>query len=442
VLDVSKVDLMQDLTRPDNGWVRSAIFKRIYEEEFGVLGGEPYACLIGDYYFDHTSADVDLLQHLAHIAAASHAPFIAAAAPHLMGIRSWRELDSLKDLASVLDAPDQIEWRSLRESADARYVSLVLPRVLARTPHVASGSLDEFAFTESTETVADVTWINPAYAVATNINRAFRNHAWCAEIAGVDSGGIVEGLPVNPLQTDTASVHEACPLETALTDRHQAQLAHSGLTLLFHRTNTNQVVCLDAPSLQKPVTYDDDEATQNARRGAKLPYLFAASRFSQYMLIIEHNRFGSFLERIDIERRLAGWLQNYVLPDPLSATEELRASKPLADAKLTLREIQSIPGRYAAELMVRPHYQLPVPASIRVELFLRMYGSGSPFVPPPYKTREPPPQQTWPSPPKEIRTPPPQQATTPPSIIPPATVSRPWWSRAVANIRARLGRTN
>jgi type VI secretion system protein ImpC len=131
-----------------------------------VLGGEPYGCLIGDYYFDHTSADVDLLQSLAHIAAACHAPFISAAAPHLMGIGSWRELDSLKDLGSALDTPDHVGWRSLRESTDARYLSLVLPRVLARPPYCArAASADEFAFTESTETVGDITWVNPAYAL-------------------------------------------------------------------------------------------------------------------------------------------------------------------------------------------------------------------------------------------------------------------------------------
>jgi type VI secretion system protein ImpC len=440
VFDVSKADLMQDLTRPDNGWVQSAIFKRIYEWEFGVLGGEPYGCLIGDYYFDHTAPDVDLLQGLAHLAAACHAPFIAAAAPRLMGIGSWRELDSLKDLGSVIGAPDRVGWRSLRESAEARYVGLVLPRALARPPYARAVSVDEFTITESTETVADVTWMNPAYVVAVNINRAFGNHAWCAAIAGVDSGGVVDGLPVHSFPTDVTGVHEASPLETTLTDRNQAQLAHSGLTLLFYGNSTNQVVCFDAPSLQKPVTYNDDEATQNARCGAKLPYLFAASRFAQYVLIIERDRIGSFMEREDIERRLAGWLQKYVLAEPSSATDELRASKPLLDAKLTLQEIQGALGCYAAKLMVRPHYQLPVPASIRVQLFLRTSGYDSVFVPPPYKMPERPPQQTWSSPPKEIGTLAPRQARTPPSIIPPATATRPWWPRAIANIRAWLGR--
>src|SRR5579863_8559854 len=309
VLNISKKELAKTLKKYKGvAWDQSPIFKRLYEQEYGQLGGEPYGCLVGDYYFDHAPGDVELLGQMAQVAAAAHAPFLAAAAPALMGMDSWQELANPRDLAKIFSAPDYAAFRSLRESDDAKYVGLAMPRFLARLPYGAKSSpVEEFEFEEETG-VGDhsrYTWANAGYAMAVNINRSFKNYGWCSSIRGVESGGAVEGLPVHTFPSDDGGVDMKCPTEIAISDRREAELAGCGFMPLIHRKNTDTAAFIGAQSLQKPAEYTDPDATSNARLSARLPYLFASCRFAHYLKCMVRDKVGSFKERADMERFLS-----------------------------------------------------------------------------------------------------------------------------------------
>lgn len=362
VLNISKKDLAKTLKKYKGvAWDQSPLFKRIYEQEYGQLGGEPYGCLVGDYYFDHTPPDVELLGQLAQIAAAAHAPFIAGAGPALMGMDSWQELANPRDLSKIFAAPDYAAWRSLRESDDSKYVGLAMPRFLARLPYGAkTNPVEEFDFEEETGggDHSKYCWANSAYAMAVNINRSFKMYGWCSAIRGVESGGAVDGLPVHTFPSDDGGVDMKCPTEIAISDRREAELAACGFMPLIHRKNTDVAAFIGAQSLQKPQEYADPDATANARLAARLPYLFASCRFAHYLKCMVRDKIGSFKERADLERYLSDWIKGYVLPNPESAGEQSRAEKPLAGAEVVVSEIEGNPGYYAAKFYLRPHYQL------------------------------------------------------------------------------------
>jgi type VI secretion system protein ImpC len=362
VLNVSKKDLGKTLKKYKGAsWDQSPIFKKLYEQEYGQLGGEPYGCLVGDYHFDHTPGDVELLGQMSQVAAAAHAPFIAGAGPTLMGMDSWQELANPRDLGKIFAAPDYAAWRSLRESDDAKYLGLAMPRFLARIPYGAkTDPVEEFDFEEETGggDSSRYCWANSAYAMAVNINRSFKMYGWCSSIRGVESGGAVEGLPVHTFPSDDGGVDMKCPTEIAISDRREAELANCGLMPLIHRKNTDVAAFIGAQSLQKPQEYTDPDATANARIAARLPYLFASSRFAHFLKCMVRDKVGSFKERADMERYLSDWIKGYVLPNPESAGERSRAEKPLAGAEVTVSEIEGNPGYYAAKFYLRPHYQL------------------------------------------------------------------------------------
>jgi len=362
VLNISKKDLGKTLKKFKGvAWDQSPLFKKLYEEEYGQLGGEPYGCLVGDYAFDHTPPDVELLGQVAQISAASHAPFIAAASPSLMGMDSWQQLANPRDLAKIFGAPDYAAWRSLRESEDAKYVGLAMPRFLARLPYGAKTSpVDEFDFEEETGSGdhSKYTWANAAYAMAVNINRSFKLYGWCSQIRGVESGGSVEGLPVHTFPSDDGGVDMKCPTEIAISDRREAELANCGLMPLIHRKNTDVAAFIGAQSLQKPTEYTDPDATANARLSARLPYLFASCRFAHYLKCMVRDKVGSFKERSDMERFLSDWIKGYVLGNPEDAGDALKAQKPLAGAEVKVAEVEGNPGYYSARFYLRPHYQL------------------------------------------------------------------------------------
>jgi type VI secretion system protein ImpC len=362
VMNISKKDLAKTLKKyKGTAWDQSPVFKKLYEQEYGQLGGEPYGCLVGDYYFDHTPGDVELLGQMAQVAAAAHAPFIAAAAPTVMGMDSWQELANPRDLAKIFSSPEYAGWRSLRESDDSKYIGLAMPRFLARVPYGAKTSpVEEFDFEEET-TGGDhskYTWANAAYTMAVNINRSFKQYGWCTAIRGVESGGAVEGLPVHTFPSDDGGVDMKCPTEIAISDRREAELAASGFMPLIHRKNTDVAAFIGAQSLQKPAEYTDPDATASARLSSRLPYLFAVNRFAHYLKCMVRDKIGSFKERADMERFLSDWIKDYVLGNPGSAGDELKARKPLAAAEVTVSEIEGNPGYYAAKFSLRPHYQL------------------------------------------------------------------------------------
>ena len=362
VMNISKKDLGKTLKKYKGAaWDQSPVFKKLYEQEYGQLGGEPYGCLVGDYSFDHTPGDVELLGQMSQVAAAAHAPFIAGAGPGLMGMDSWQELANPRDLGKIFGAPDYAAWRSLRESDDAKYLGLAMPRFLSRLPYGAkTNPVEEFEFEEETGggDHSKYTWSNAAYAMAVNINRSFKQYGWCSSIRGVESGGAVEGLPVHTFPSDDGGVDMKCPTEIAISDRREAELANCGLMPLIHRKNTDQAAFIGAQSLQKPTEYSDPDATANARIAARLPYLFASCRFAHYLKCMVRDKVGSFKERADMERFLSDWIMGYVLGNPENAGETLKAQKPLAGAEVKVSEIEGNPGYYAAKFHLRPHYQL------------------------------------------------------------------------------------
>ncbi|MFM2059123.1 MAG: hypothetical protein RLY71_3508, partial [Pseudomonadota bacterium] len=361
-MNIGKAELGKTLKRfKGTAWDQSPIFKKVYEEEYGQFGGAPFGCLVGDYYFDHSPPDVELLGEMSKIAASAHAPFIAAANPALMQMGSWQELANPRDLTKIFTTPEYASWRSLRESDDARYIGLAMPRFLARIPYGAkTNPVSEFDFEEDTGSAdhRKYTWANSAYAMAVNINRSFKMYGWCSKIRGVESGGAVEGLPTHTFPTDDGGVDMKCPTEIAISDRREAELAKNGFMPLVHRKNSDLAAFIGAQSLQKPTEYDDPDATANANLAARLPYLFACSRFAHYLKCMVRDRIGSFAERKDVETWLQNWIMNYVDGDPAHSSEETKARRPLAAAEVVVEDVEGNPGYYTSKFFLRPHYQL------------------------------------------------------------------------------------
>ena len=362
VMNISKKELHRTLRRHKGiGWDQSPIFRRIYEEEYGQLGGAPYGCMVGDYFFDHSAPDVELLSEMARISAAAHCPFIAGADPRVMQMDSWQELANPRDLTKIFENTEYAPWRSLRNSEDSRYIGLAMPRFLGRLPYgVKTSPIDEFNFEEDTEgsNHARFLWVNAAYAMAVNINRSFKLYGWSTSIRGVESGGIVEDLPCHTFPTDDGGIDMKCPTEIAISDRREAELAKNGFMPLVHRKNTDVAAFIGAQSLQKPAEYYDPDATANANLSARLPYLFACCRFAHYLKCIVRDKIGSFKERADVERWLNDWIMNYVDGDAANSSQETKARKPLAAAEVVVEDVEDNPGYYSAKFFLRPHYQL------------------------------------------------------------------------------------
>ncbi|QNH18956.1 type VI secretion system contractile sheath large subunit [Xanthomonas sp. SS] len=362
VLNISKKELGKVLKRyKGTAWDQSPIFKKVYEQEYGQLGGEPYGCLVGDYYFDNSPPDVELLNGIAQVAAAAHAPFISAAAPKLMGMDNWNELSNPRDLAKIFSTPDYAAWRSLRESEDSKYIGLAMPRTLSRLPYGATTNpVEEFDFEEETTGAdsAKYTWQNAAYAMAVNINRSFKQYGWCSRIRGIESGGAVEGLPTHTFPTDDGGVDMKCPTEVAITDRRSAELDKMGLMPLVHRKNSDMAAFISAQSLNKPDEYDDPDATANAALGARLPYMFACCRFAHYLKCIVRDKIGSFSDREQMQAWLTRWITQYIDGDPSNSSEDTKARKPLAAAEVVVEEVEGAPGYYTSKFFLKPHYQL------------------------------------------------------------------------------------
>src|SRR5262245_29356119 len=301
VMNISKKDLGKTLKKfKGTNWDQSPIFKKFYEAEYGQLGGQPLGCLVGDFHFDHTPPDVEMLGEIAQVSAACHAPFIAGVSPLTMQMDSWQDLSNPRDLTKIFQTPEYAAWRSLRESEDARYLGLTMPRFLSRMPYGSkSNPVEDFNFEEDTEGAdhSKYTWSNAAYAMGTNITRSFKMYGWCARIRGAESGGMVEGLPVHTFPTDDGGVDMKCPTEIAITDRREAELAKNGMMPLSHWKNTDYAVFVGAQSLNKPAAYDDPDATANANLAARMPYLFATTRFAHFLKCMVRDKIGSFKER-------------------------------------------------------------------------------------------------------------------------------------------------
>jgi type VI secretion system protein ImpC len=362
VMNVSKNELYRDLRMyPDAKWDQSPLFKKIYEAEFGQLGGEPFGCLVGDYHFDHSAVDVRLLRDLGKVAAASHCPLIAGAAPTLLGMDSWNELTNPRDIGKIFETPDYAGWKSLRDSENSRYVALCMPRVLSREPYGAKSiPVEEFAFEEETDghKGEKYGWMNAAYAMAANINRAHKEYGWTVRIRGVQSGGEVINLPTHTFPTDDGDIDLKCPTEIAISDRREAELSKAGLLPLIHRKNTDKAAFIGAQSLYRPKKYDKPEATASDNLSSRIPYMFAVSRFSHYLKCMVRDQIGETKEQKELEIWLQSWLNQYIDPNPANSSVIQKARKPLAGGKVEVFADEENPGYYGARFYLRPHFQL------------------------------------------------------------------------------------
>ncbi|MGH7554154.1 MAG: type VI secretion system contractile sheath large subunit, partial [Longimicrobiales bacterium] len=315
VLNVSKKELLRDLQRAPE-FDQSALFKKVYEEEFGVFGGSPFGALIGDYEFGKSGQDIELLEKISQVAAASHAPFLSAAGADMFNLESFTQLDSPRDLAKVFDTTEYARWKSFRESDDSRYVGLTGPRVLLREPYgPTTVPLEAFNYDEKIDGTEHnrYLWGNSAYALGARVTKSFATYGWCATIRGVESGGLVEGLPVHNFRTDSGDIAMKCPTESPVTDRREKELADLGFIPIVHQKGTSNAAFFSVQSCQKPKVYDKDAATANARISAQLPYIFAVSRFAHYLKAMMRDKIGGYTSRSEAERFLNDWISNYVV---------------------------------------------------------------------------------------------------------------------------------
>jgi type VI secretion system protein ImpC len=369
VLNVSKRDLFKDLEKAVE-FDQSAMFKKVYEEEYGQLGGEPYGMLVGDYEFSRTPEDVSLLKMISNVAAAAHAPFVSAASPKLLNMDRFTELSQPRDLAKIFSTVEYASWKSFRESEDSRFVALTMPHVLGRLPYGENfKKVDEFNFEEFVDGKDHdkYLWMNASWAYAARITDAFSKYGWMARTRGVEGGGKVEGLPVHTFPTDDGDVAMKCPTEIAISDRREFELSNLGFLPLLHSKNRDFAVFMGAQSCQKPKTYFQEDANANAELSAKFNYILCVSRFAHYLKVMARDKIGSFMEVKDCEKWLNEWINNYVISNPKDAGEEMKAKCPLSEAKIEVREVKGKPGWYEAVAYLKPHFQLEaLTASMRL----------------------------------------------------------------------------
>jgi type VI secretion system protein ImpC len=368
LLCASKAEIFKDLDQAIE-FDQSQLFKKIYEEEYGTFGGNPFSVLVGDYEFGRHPQDMALLEKLSGVAAAAHAPFISAASPRLFDMDAFTELGNPRDLSKIMESTELIKWRSFQQSEDSRYVTLVLPHILLRLPYGPDTTpTEEFNFVEDTDgrDHKKYLWGNAAWALTQRITNAFALYGWCAAIRGVEGGGMVTGLPTHTFKTDEGDVALKCPTEIAITDRREKELDSLGFVSLCHCKGTDYAAFFGGQTTQKPKVYDTDAANANARISARLPYILAASRFAHYLKVICRDKIGSFQTKDTLTQFLNRWMGMYVLGTD-DAGQELKAQFPLREARVDVYDVAGKPGAYRAVAFLRPHFQLEeLTASVRL----------------------------------------------------------------------------
>ena len=359
VLNVSKKELLKDLQRAPE-FDQSALFKKVYEEEYGVFGGAPFGAMVGDYEFGKHPEDIELLEKISNVAAAAHAPFATAAAPDLFNLPSYTSLDAPRDLAKIFDTTEYAKWKSFRQTEDSRYVAMCLPRTLGRLPYGKDTKpVEAFNYEEHVDGSdhSKYLWMNAAFALATRMTNSFSQFGMCVAMRGVEGGGLVDGLPVHNFYTDEGDVAMKCPTEVPITDRREKELADLGFVPLVHCKGTDYAAFFSVQTAQKPKMYDTDSANANARLSAQLPYIMAVSRFAHYLKAMMRDKIGSFMSRSDAEIFLNRWITRYVVPDD-TASPAMKARCPLREARVDVAEVPGKPGVYRSVMFLRPHFQL------------------------------------------------------------------------------------
>ncbi|MEO7057690.1 MAG: type VI secretion system contractile sheath large subunit [Caldimonas sp.] len=360
IFNATKAELVRDFKTAID-FDQSAVFKKVYEEEFGTFGGAPFGCLVGDFQISRQPEDMYFIEQMAHVAAAAHAPFLSAASPEMFGLDGFTDLGKPRDMSKVFDTVEYAKWKSFRESEDARYVGLTVPRFLGRLPFSPKdgSTVEGFNYVEDVDGSdhAKYLWINAAYAFATRLTAAFETYGWCAAIRGVEGGGLVEDLPTHTFKTDEGEVALKCPTEIAITDRREKELSDLGFMPLVHCKNTDYAAFFGAQSTQKPKKYDTDAANANASLSAQLQYMFAVCRIAHYLKSMMRDKVGSFASPGSVEMYLNNWIYQYVTTDD-NATQEVKAKYPLREARVDVSEVPGRPGHFRATAFIRPHFQL------------------------------------------------------------------------------------
>ena len=359
LLNVPKRDLLRDLQRALD-FDQSAFFKKVYEEEFGVFGGAPFGALVGDYEFGRSGEDIELLEKVAQVASAAHAPFLSAAAPEMINLTEYSQLTGIRDVGKVFDSTEYARWKGFRATDDSRYVALTLPHVLMREPYGKdTKQIDEFAFEEGVDgrDHSKYLWGNAAYSLAARLTNSFARYGWCAAIRGVEGGGLVEALATHNFRTDEGDVALKCPTEVSITDRREKELADQGFVPLVHCKGTDYAAFFSVQTANKPKVYDKPEANANARLSAQLPYMLAMSRFAHYLKAMMRDKLGSTMSRSQAELFLNQWIANYVIADD-NASSSAKAERPLREARIEVMEVPGKPGALRAVCFLRPHFQL------------------------------------------------------------------------------------
>jgi type VI secretion system protein ImpC len=359
VMSVTKKELLKDFERALE-FDQSALFKKIYEDEYGMFGGAPFGAIIGDYEFGNHPQDLSLLESISGVAAAAHAPFLSAASSEMFGWDEFSEMSDVRDISKIFDRTEYAKWRSFRESEDSRYVGLTLPHVLGRVPYgAATKPTESFNFEEDVDGTdhKKYLWSNAAYAMGTRLTEAFSMHGWCVAIRGVEGGGLVDGLPTHTFETDEGEVAMKCPTEVAITDRREKEFSDNGFIPLVHCKGTDYAAFFATQSCNKAKKYDTDAANANARLSSQLQYIFAVSRFAHYLKSMMRDKIGSFMSKQEAQIFLNRWISKYVLENDVAPASQ-KAKYPLREARVDVTEVPGKPGAYRAVAFLRPHFQL------------------------------------------------------------------------------------
>ncbi len=360
LLNVSKDDLLADFE--DSPEIpKSGLYKLIYTAEYGQFGGEPVGTMIGNYDFGPGPQDIKLLQYMASVAAMSHAPFIAAASPNFFGENDFNKLPNLKDLKSIFEGPQYIKWNSFRESEDARYVGLTLPRFLLRLPY-GKETIPVKAF-DYEETVSGdhehYLWGNTAFAFATRLAASFAKYRWCPNVIGPQSGGAVEDLPLHQFEA-MGEIQTKIPTEILVSERREYELSEEGFIALTMRKGSDNAAFFSANSCQKPKFFgqskEGKEAELNYKLGTQLPYMFIINRLAHYIKVLQREQIGSWKERGDLERELNTWIRQYIA-DQDNPPPDVRSRRPLRQASIVVSDVEGDPGWYKVDMKVRPHFK-------------------------------------------------------------------------------------
>ncbi len=368
VFNCKRKEIARDFARAP-GFDQSSFFKCVYENEYGTLGGSPYSFMIGDMELGRSPMDIQFMRDMAAVASMAHAPFIASAAPGLLDLDSFTELDRPIDIAKIFESTEMAAWNSLRDNPDSRHLVLTGPRTLVRQPWGPdSAPVEEMDFVEDVDgqNHNKYLWSPSSWALGGQIMKSFSEYGWPSAIRGTETGGKVSNLPLHTFPSLSGATISKCPTETTITDRREKELSDQGIIGLCHARNTDYSVIFSGSTVNRPQKYVEEEANANARLSASLPYVLACSRFAHYLKAIMRDKVGGFTSRDEVERFLNNWIAQYVTADD-SASHATKARYPLREARVVVKEVAGKPGSYTAVAHLRPHFQLEeLTASLRL----------------------------------------------------------------------------